>query len=497
MFENLTEEQKNVVLEDGDLIVIAGPGTGKTFTLIEKIRNLLENKNVIPDKIIILTYSLKVSQELKAKLSKEGLSSIKVDTFHGFAYDLWRDYFQKIPPLISEKEKDKIIKALFSKEKNFLKFPKNKEIYFNYLKSKNLLDFELLLYEVSKLPLGDFKNYYFIIDEFQDLSPEILHFLVPFQRANFILFGDPNQSIYSFKGVNLQYLYQFLQKFKPEMKIFTLSLSFRCPQNILKFAEKFKNAPWESPSYKSFKKNGIFQGFFFSNVFEEEEFLIKLVKDLLGGLQLESQKYSFISPKDIFIISRIKNIFLPLKDKFLKEGIPVNFVEDEAKNSFEKISEFLKKLENSLISVEDLIKVSDPDISSFLENIWALALYDKQKFLSYLKGLAIKDFINPYKEGVNFLSIHASKGLEAEYVILLGTEEGLIPLKIFDDTIEDEEKRLIYVAITRAKKGFYFTTVKERKIFNFTVKGISPYFKGFPLNFISSKRKKPKQVNLF
>lgn len=497
MSKNLTEEQKRIVSEDGDLVVIAGPGTGKTFTLIEKIRHLLENKNINSDKIVVLTYSLKVSQELKTKLDKNGFSCIKVDTFHGLAYDLWRDYFQKSPVLISEREKNKIIKILFPKEKNPLKSSKNKKIYFDYLKSQNLLDFELLLYEVSRLPLKDFEGYYFIIDEFQDLSSEILEFLILFQKANFILFGDPNQSIYGFRGVNLFHIYQFLQRFKPEIKILTLSLSFRCPQNILKFAEKFKNAPWEKIPYHSLKKNGILQGFFFSNVFEEKEFVIKLVKDLLGGLQLESQKYHSISPKDIFILSRIKNIFLPLKEKFLKEGIPVNFVEEEANESLEKINEFLKKVEGSIVSVEDLIKVSDPQISSFLKNIWNLALYDKEKFLSYLKRVEIKDFINPYKEGVNFLSIHGAKGLEAEYVILLGTEEGLIPLKIFDDTIEDEEKRLIYVALTRAKKGFYFTVVKERKIFNFTVKGISPYFKELPLNFISPKGKKPKQIGIF
>ena len=123
---------------------------------------------------------------------------------------------------------------------------------------------------------------------------------------------------------------------------------------------------------------------------------------------------------------------------------------------------------------------------------------DKEKFINYLKILEPSDFINPHKEGVNFLSIHASKGLEAEYVILIGTESGLIPLKIFEDTLETEEKRLVYVALTRAKKGFYFTATKERKIFNFTLnKGLSFYFKDFPLKIFSSKPKKPKQTGLF
>uniref|UniRef100_A0A7V4JPG5 ATP-dependent helicase n=1 Tax=Thermodesulfobacterium geofontis TaxID=1295609 RepID=A0A7V4JPG5_9BACT len=331
MFENLTEEQKKIIFQEGDLIVIAGPGTGKTYTLVNKIKYLLENNNA-PEKILVLTFSLKTSQELKTRLNKEKLNFIKVDTFHGLAYDLWRDYFDREPSLIPEREKIKILKNLFPKIKNPLKDEKNKEIYFKYLKSRNLLDFELLLHEVSKIPLPEFKGYYIIIDEFQDLSPDILKFLKSFQKANFLLFGDPNQSIYSFKGVNLEKIYDFWHNFKPSIKILNLTLSFRCPEKILRYAEDFKNAPWKVPPYKSLKENGIVQGFLFPNTFDEEDYLVNLVKNLLGGLQLENQKYRSISPKDIFILSRIKNVFSSLKNRFLKEGIPINVVEEDALN---------------------------------------------------------------------------------------------------------------------------------------------------------------------
>lgn len=498
MFNNLTEEQKKVIFEEGDLMIVAGPGTGKTYTLVNKIKYLVENKSIPPEKILVLTYSVKTSQELRARLNKENLNFIKVDTFHGLAYDLWKEYFNKPPLLISEKEKTEILKKLFPKINNPLKDKKNKEIYFQYLKSRKLLDFELLLIEVSKLPLPEFKNYYFIIDEFQDLSLDLLEFLTAFQKANFILFGDPNQSIYSFKGVNLKEIYNFWKKFKPTMKRFNLSLSFRCPKTILKYAEKFKNAPWEVPAYQSIKDNGIVQGFLFSETSEESDFIVKLVKNLLGGLQLETQKSHSVSPKDIFIVSRIKNVFFPLKNKFLNEGIPVNFTEAEALEDFEKINQFLNTIENFTISIDSAIKTSPIELRVFLENLWNMSFKDKDKFLNYLKILEPSDFIFPRKEGVHFLSIHASKGLEAEYVILVGAEEGLIPLKIFKDTLEDEEKRLVYVALTRAKKGFYFTAVKSRKIFNLTLnQNLSSFFQEFPVKFFSPKPKKPKQTKFF
>ena len=111
--ENYTKEQQEILKTPGNLLVIAGPGTGKTYTLIGKLKYLLE-KNIKPEKILVLTYSVKVSQELKERLKKNGLDQIKVDTFHGLAYDLWRDYFEKPPVIISEKEKNENIKAKIS-----------------------------------------------------------------------------------------------------------------------------------------------------------------------------------------------------------------------------------------------------------------------------------------------------------------------------------------------------------------------------------------------
>jgi DNA helicase-2/ATP-dependent DNA helicase PcrA len=98
----------------------------------------------------------------------------------------------------------------------------------------------------------------------------------------------------------------------------------------------------------------------------------------------------------------------------------------------------------------------------------------------------------------SLMTIHASKGLEAKCVILVGVEEGLLPLKIFPDTSEEEEKRLTYVAITRAKDKFFFSSVRERKVFNFTLKkGLSRFFRGAPVKEYKKPPKKPKQVGLF
>ncbi|MFN4132534.1 MAG: 3'-5' exonuclease, partial [Caldimicrobium sp.] len=108
------------------------------------------------------------------------------------------------------------------------------------------------------------------------------------------------------------------------------------------------------------------------------------------------------------------------------------------------------------------------------------------------------ELIFPSVEGINFLTIHASKGLEAKVVILYGAEEDLIPLKIFKDCNLDEEKRLLYVAITRSKREFYFTASNERKVYNMVLnKGISSWLRIFPFKTFTPSPPKPKQKVLF
>ncbi len=493
---NLTEEQKRILKEPGDLLVIAGPGTGKTYTLFAKITHLLENE-VKPSEILLLAYNLKIAEELKKKAQEKGLSEIKVDTFHGLAYDLWTDYHGKTPPLITEAEKKEILKKLFHKQKNPLKQPQNLKTYHEFLLKNNLLDFELLLNQTQSL-LPHLQQKYVVIDEFQDLSPEIWDFLTNFQGSHFVFFGDPNQCIYGFKGVNLEFIKNAVKRLCPSHKVLHLSLSFRCPENILKFAEKFKCSPWSVPPLKSLKKGGTVQGFQFNSTFQEKKEICKLIKQLLGGLSLEEQKHASTAPKDIFVLSRLKAAFYPLKEFLQEEGIPVSIPEEEAELKYNLCCEFLAKIETTISGIEENIKDAPFKIRVFLKNLWELTEKDKDKFKAYLKSLTLSDFLLPATEGVNFLSIHASKGLEARHVFLIGAEEGLLPLKIFPDTSEEEERRLLYVAITRAKESFFFSAVTERKVFNFTLKkGLSRFFKGEPIKKFKKQPRKPKQVGLF
>jgi len=489
----LTQEQSKVVETDGNLLVIAGPGTGKTYTLISKLKHLVE-KGKEP---VVLTYSVKTSKELTEKVRSAGLDAVKVDTFHGFAYDIVWNCFEKPPKLIEEEEKKQILKKLFPKEKNPLSNPKNKEVYFKFLEKNEVFDFELLLKKAAQLAPKLENVFTFVVDEFQDISPDIIELLKSFKNSTFIFFGDPNQSIYSFKGVSLEALKNFVEKL-PDLKVLHLSYSFRCPSKILAFAEGFKVSPWESPKFKAVKEGGKVEALYFEDPYLEAEYLAKRVKKLLGGLQMEEQRFSTVSPGDIFVLSRIKQVFHHIKNAFEKNGIPTSLAEERAESMLKKIKSFAQKLLSSVATVEDLIKSADPEVEVTLKNLWELSEGSKEKFYSYLEFCTAQDILTAEREGVNFMSIHASKGLEAKYVFLVGAEKGLIPLKIFKDTLIDEEKRLVYVAITRTVENFVLTAVKERKVFNFRLNyGISPFFSKKIFKTVKRPPKKPKQGGLF
>lgn len=117
MFNSLSEEQKLVLSTPGDLLVIAGPGSGKTRTLVSKVVRLLE-EGVLPEKIYLLTFSVKVSLELRKRLEELGLKGVKVDTFHGLAYDLIRDKDGKAPHSYFRKGKERDIKKTLLRSKS-------------------------------------------------------------------------------------------------------------------------------------------------------------------------------------------------------------------------------------------------------------------------------------------------------------------------------------------------------------------------------------------
>lgn len=293
MFQNLNKEQKSaVVLIENPVRIIAGPGSGKTRVLTTKIAYLIDIIGIKPYRILALTFTNKAANEMKERLrsliGEEKANKSFISTFHSFCYFFLREeihYLQKFDNnfnILDGIDQDNILKEIYKKyeisksdisyyfAKNFISYNKNNnissedlikdindfsdpleinkiKIYFEYQKllmSSNALDYDdLLIY--TKQILDTFSDIkikwsnkfdYFLIDEFQDTSKiqyEIINAIAI--NNNLTIVGDPDQTIYSWRGADISFINNFDSLYKNSSTV-TLVQNYRSTKNILKVA---------------------------------------------------------------------------------------------------------------------------------------------------------------------------------------------------------------------------------------------------------------------
>lgn len=295
----LNREQKLAVNNYGSSsVIVAGPGTGKTKVISEKIKYLINCKELSEERILAITFTNKAANELSERVSFITKKSFEAKTFHSFALDLIEKYQKRISKL----DKDYILidestqliffinliqkLELFSIEiknnlfqvalefqktisrlkdfgvslENFesLDFEDEKtkvdlylvySEYENYKKKKNFLDFSDILIFLKDLLVNNEKirleisSSYdeILVDEFQDTNKiqlEIINLIVNKTKSNLTIVGDQKQSIYSFRGANFNNLLEF-KKFFPNSKEFILNKNYRSSKKIIECLNKF------------------------------------------------------------------------------------------------------------------------------------------------------------------------------------------------------------------------------------------------------------------
>lgn len=360
---NLTNSQQEIVdYIDGSLLVTAGPGSGKTRVLTQRIARILELKK---GKVLALTFSNKAAEEItdrvKKQLSVENHERIKVETIHSFCLDLVlnrgnqigleagltviedrndkleilkRAYFNSKMMLPEDKILHKELSAIEEHKKNFL-YPDNIEYnsefrdifetYNNLLKSNRMIDFDDILYYSYRILIESpsvAKNYtrlfkYILIDEAQDLNNtqyRIIKALTP-NFKNLMMVGDSAQSIYGFNGSDSRIMTDmFIKDYQP--KVFSLIENFRSTSKIIKAASKIQP---ESKSLSVYPLEGEFQIQAFKNEVEEAEWISNKIVYLLdnGSKWVEGK----ITLEDIAIIGRNRYLFSKIEEKLEESQI--------------------------------------------------------------------------------------------------------------------------------------------------------------------------------
>lgn len=633
IYDSLNDMQKQAVFHtEGPLLILAGAGSGKTRVLTHRIAYLIEECGVNPWSIMAITFTNKAAGEMRERVDSLvgfGSESIWVSTFHSSCVKILRRFIDRIGfsndftiydtedqksvmksickrlDIDTKKLKEKTILNAISSAKNEMISPEQyymeatadiskKTIaqayieYQNELKKNNALDFDDLLVKTVELfkssaeVLEYYQNRfkYILVDEYQDTNTVQFMFVsyLASRSRNLCVVGDDDQSIYKFRGANINNILNFEKLFE-DARVIKLEQNYRSTSNILNAANgviannkgrkskrlwtdsgdgnkvvfrQIDSAYTEAEIISEDMRNNISEGKYQyrdmvclyrtnaqSRILEEKFISANIPYKIVGGVNFYQRKEikdilaylkTIANAKDDVAVKRIINIpkrgigastIAKLEDyasangmnfyDVLKEDNLANIVGRSAakikpfvdliqllrtKSEHMHISDVYEELMEITGYVEEL-KAEDTDESKArLENIDELfnKIVDYEEnndetslngFLEEVALIADIDSLNESDNYVVLMTIHSAKGLEFPKVYLCGMEDGLFPsyMTITSGDISDieEERRLCYVAITRAKQELMITSARMRMIHGQTqYNNVSRFIKEIP-----------------
>ncbi|MBN2519645.1 MAG: ATP-dependent helicase, partial [Bacteroidales bacterium] len=419
------------------------------------------------------------------------------------------NYKQIIECISKEKQSLSLINSI---EDDYLR-----QAFINYdenLYKSNAFDFDDLIYQAYRLLKMNNnilekvrqKYRFIIIDEFQDINYaqfELIKLLLG-NENNLMAIGDPNQAIYGFRGANNEYINNFKTTFS-NSHVYTLNTSYRCTNNILKASHNIlpKNETIQLIGQKTGDKVIIQQ-----NLTEksEAECIARKIEKMIGGLRhfsMDSQiadgneDFNISGLSQFAVLGRTKSVLQPFEKAFNDHSIPYQLIGDEKLTERPEIKDLISvfkyiESKNPIYINPDLktfvIKHTDvfqtlnirgqvefilnnihPDFSKINETQYKLLVKFSENCANsgeLIRNISLSNEADLFNSGekVSLMTIHASKGLEFECVFIAGCEEGIIPYSLFPEYKSniDEESRLLYVGMTRAKNYLYLCHSEKR-----------------------------------
>ncbi|MGQ9779167.1 MAG: UvrD-helicase domain-containing protein [Bacillota bacterium] len=571
----LDEAQRAAVTATGGpVLVVAGPGAGKTRTLVQRIRFLLMG-GVAPESITAITFTHRAADEMRARLAEDkGAERVWIGTFHRFCLELLTQAKGRTPLLLDAREAEAVLAAVAREGKNGGKGLSVRRDEIGLLKSKGLrpdapglapalaalyrryqerlaemeaYDYDDLLLATVEMLAGDpgflavarARARHLLVDEFQDLNP-IQYRLVKAlagDGTNLFVIGDPDQAIYGFRGADAGCFYRLREDF-PQTTVIRLARNYRSTGAIVRLAAVFaREGGGEAVGPAGVRPRYVAA----DGPRAEARAVVEEIERLIGGTgMLAADRQSGRRAGRVFSLGEIAVLFRaarqagPIEDALLAAGIPYRLLGQRSLLAAPEVREALDLLryvdrpsdlrfsialregrfdpgpeafalieafarENSCpleAAAAELLRAGrfPPPAAGRLEEFLAL-LADLRALASALtaeelllraapggpegpsralrqvaraaRGRSLGEFLlrlatgqeADYEaheealrpgEGVNLLTMHAAKGLEFPAVILVGLAEGTVPWGEPEGEELAEERRLFYVALTRA-----------------------------------------------
>lgn len=618
IYDTLNAEQREAVFHtEGPLLILAGAGSGKTRVLTHRIAYLIEEKGINPWNILAITFTNKAAGEMRERVDDIvgfGSESIWVSTFHSTCVRILRRHIDrlgydnnftiydsddqktlmkdvcKLLQIDTKTYRERTILSAISSAKDEMVTPEEYELnaygdfskkkiaeaykeYERQLKANNALDFDDLLVKTVQLfqTQPEILEYYqdrfryIMVDEYQDTNTVQFKLisLLAAKYKNLCVVGDDDQSIYKFRGANIQNILSFEKEFE-HTKVIKLEQNYRSTSTILDAANAViknnvgrkakslwtENGEGEKIQFRQFDTaydeaeyivgdirervdNGkaaycdhavLYRTNAQSRLFEEKMITANIPYKIVGGVNFYARKeikdllaylktidngrgdlavrriinvpkrgiglttvnriteaaqqrgisfYEALCSADLVpglgrSISKLES-FAAMIEYFRKEAEHLSITElmeeiltetgyveelkaegeEEAEARLQNIDEFL----NKIAAYEESCEEELPTLSGFLEEVALVADIDS---------------LDEESDYVVLMTLHSAKGLEFPYVYLAGMEDGIFPsymtITADDPTEIEEERRLCYVGITRAKKELAMTCARRRMI---------------------------------
>ncbi|MEL1206876.1 DNA helicase PcrA [Staphylococcus epidermidis] len=646
LVKNMNSEQSEAVrTTEGPLLIMAGAGSGKTRVLTHRIAYLLDEKDVSPYNILAITFTNKAAKEMKARVEHlvgEEAQVIWMSTFHSMCVRILRRDADRIGiernfTIIDPTDQKSVIKDVLKSEnidskrfeprmfigaisnlKNELKTPEDAQkeandfhsqmvatVYKGYqrqLSRNEALDFDDLimttinLFERVPETLEYYQNkfQYIHVDEYQDTNKAqyTLVKLLANKFKNLCVVGDSDQSIYGWRGADIQNILSFEEDY-PEAKTIFLEQNYRSTKNILNAAnEVIKHNSERKPKGLWTANSGGDKIQYYEAMTERDE-AEYVVKEIIKH-QRSGKKYS-----EMAILYRTNAQSRVLEETFMKSNIPYTMVGGQkfydrkeikdllsylrviansnddislqriinvpkrgiGPSSVEKIQTYAlqnnismfdalaevdfiglsKKVTQECISfyemIQNLIKEQEfLEISEIVDEVLQKSGYrdmldreqsiesrsrlenldefmsvpkdyeentplEEQSLINFLTDLSLVADIDEAdtQNGVTLMTMHSAKGLEFPIVFIMGMEESLFPhiraIKSEDDHEMEEERRICYVAITRAEELLYITNATTRMLFGRSQSNMpSRFLKEIPEDLLDSHTGQKRQT---
>ncbi len=440
----------------GPVVVTAGPGTGKTSTIVRRFKNLVES-GVAPERCLAVTFTRKAVGELAERLD---IPEMTVTTFHGLGLLILKEHNVPVDMDVLDFDFDELIKRPLQM------FEDNPEIAERW---RNRFD-------------------HIAVDEYQDIDEMQYRLIrsITMPNSNLFVVGDPDQSIYSFRGANVEFFLRFNENF-PTATSIELTNNYRSSAVILDAAARMIEPSTFVPDRElvaSYVDLAAAESVFVHQATDERDeadFVVKTIERVIGGTSLNSfdagrahgQEAMHLSFDDIAVLYRTDSESQALLDAFEHEGIPAQcrshkkLLDDPAVMAVAKAFVDCERDESELVI--DVVARLGRQLGVEIEMLESIAVscgLDRDRFLREVAMAAQIDTWDPRANRVSLLTMHAAKGLEFPMVFVVGVNEGTIPLRWGSSTTEEEiaeERRLLFVAMTRARTHLYLSHSQRRK----------------------------------